>query len=81
MHCGSWPERTSVTSTDRIVQVNPFGAYSVEKAVYVSYKNVSVMPYSDEWERSVVYQGIDKFLVAATRGQYRNRRGSRDSTE
>ncbi len=54
--------------TDRIVQVNPLGAYSVEKAVHAAYKNVSVMPYSDEWEREVVYQGIEKFLVAATRG-------------
>jgi dienelactone hydrolase len=51
--------------TDRIVQVNPFGAYSVEKAVHATYKNLSVMPYSDEWEREVVYQGAEKFLVAA----------------
>src|SRR5579862_3050453 len=55
--------------TDRIVQVNPLGAYSVEKAVHVRYNNVSVMPYSDEWEREVVYQGAENFLVAAVRGE------------
>ena len=51
--------------TDRIVQVNPLGAYSIEKAVHVSYTNVSVMPYSDEWERQVVNQNAGHFLAAS----------------
>jgi len=56
--------------TDRIVQVNPLGAYSVEKAVGVRYRNESTYPYADEWSRDLVYNNIDKFLVAsAIRGR------------
>jgi cephalosporin-C deacetylase-like acetyl esterase len=55
--------------TDRILQVNPLGAYSIEKAVRVKYRNVAVFPYSDEWERDVVYRDADKFLAATSRGE------------
>jgi cephalosporin-C deacetylase-like acetyl esterase len=55
--------------TDRIVQINPLGAYSIEKAVHVTYQNVADFPYSDEWQRDVVYRDADKFLVAASRGE------------
>jgi hypothetical protein len=55
--------------TDRIVQINPLGAYSIEKAVHVTYQNVAVFPYLDEWQRDVVYRDSDKFLVAASRGE------------
>jgi cephalosporin-C deacetylase-like acetyl esterase len=59
--------------TDRIVQINPLGAYSIEKAVHVPYKSVPVFPYSDEWERAVLYRDADKFLVAVSRsaGEWR----------
>ncbi len=55
--------------TDRILQVNPFGAYSIEKAVHVSYSNESTFPYSDEWQRDVVYRNAEKFLVATSIGE------------
>jgi dienelactone hydrolase len=51
--------------TDRILQVNPLGAYSLEKAVPGTRWVDSVFPYSDEREAAVVYQNIEKFLVAA----------------
>ncbi len=53
--------------TDRIVQVNPFGAYSIEKAVHVTYQSQPIYPYADEWKRSVLYRDADKFLVATSR--------------
>jgi dienelactone hydrolase len=53
--------------TDRIVQVNPLGAYSVEQAVHVIYRSHPEDPYVDEWERSVLYRDADKFLVATSR--------------
>ena len=55
--------------TDRILTINPLGAYSVEKAVPVSYRNEPTFPYADEWSRDVVYRGADKFLVAASVGE------------
>src|SRR5262249_55984888 len=55
--------------TDRILTVNPLGAYSVEKAVPVSYRNQATFPYADEWSRDVVYANADKFLVAAAVGE------------
>ena len=57
----------SIGPTDRIVQVNPFGAYSIEKAVHVTYRSQLDDPYADEWDRSVLYQDADKFLVATSR--------------
>jgi cephalosporin-C deacetylase-like acetyl esterase len=71
----SWEEEDSlrilaganIGYTDRIVQVNPLGAYSIEKAVPVTYRNEPTFPYSDEWERSVLYRDADKFLVAVAR--------------
>jgi hypothetical protein len=65
----SWEEEDSlrilaganIGYTDRIVQVNPLGAYSIEKAVPVTYRNEPTFPYSDEWERSVLYRDADKF--------------------
>ncbi len=55
--------------TDRILTINPFGAYSIEKAVHVAYKNEPTFPYADEWSRDVVYRNADKFLVAASVGE------------
>jgi cephalosporin-C deacetylase-like acetyl esterase len=55
--------------TDRIVTINPLGAYSIEKAVPVTYRNEPTMPYADEWSRDIVYQNADKFLVAASVGE------------
>jgi len=55
--------------TDRILTINPFGAYSIEKAVPVAYRNEPTFPYADEWSRDVVYANADKFLVAASVGE------------
>ena len=73
----SWEEEDSlrilaganIGYTDRIVQVNPLGAYSIEKAVPVTYRNEPTFPYSDEWERSVLYRDADKFLVGVARAE------------
>lgn len=57
--------------TDRILQVNPWGAYSVEKALHVSSHYLDVFPYSLEKPTSqVVYKGAAKFLVATSIGEY-----------
>jgi hypothetical protein len=55
--------------TDRIVTINPLGAYSIEKAVHVAYRNEPTMPYADEWSRDIVYRNADKYLVAASVGE------------
>ncbi len=55
--------------TDRILTVNPLGAYSIEKAVPVSYRNEPTFPYADEWSRDVVYRNSEKFLVATSIGE------------
>lgn len=55
--------------TDRILTINPFGAYSVEKAVPVGYRNEPTFPYADEWARDIVYRNAEKFLVAASIGE------------
>jgi hypothetical protein len=53
--------------TDRIVQVNPWGAYSVEKALHVGSGFLDVFPYSLEKPTSqVIYKGAAKFLVATS---------------
>lgn len=51
--------------TDRVLQVNPLGAYSLEKAGHVIWKSLDVYPYSDERATAVVAQNVGKFLVAA----------------
>jgi dienelactone hydrolase len=50
--------------TDRVLQVSPLGAYSLEKAGHVVWSSLDVFPYSDEREAQVVAQNIDRFLVA-----------------
>jgi hypothetical protein len=53
--------------TDRILQVNPWGAYSVEKALHVGSRFLDVYPYSLEKPTSqVIYRGAAKFLVATS---------------
>jgi cephalosporin-C deacetylase-like acetyl esterase len=58
---------SNIGYTDRILQVNPLGAYSIEKAVQATYRSQPIYPYADEWERSVLYRDADKFLVATSR--------------
>ena len=55
--------------TDRILQVNPLDAYSLEKAVPGTRWVESAFPYSDEREAHIVYQNIEKFLVATRVGE------------
>ena len=50
--------------TDRVLQVNPLGAYSLEKAGHVVWSSLAVFPYSDEREAPIVARNIDKYLVA-----------------
>jgi len=53
--------------TDRILQINPWGAYSIEKAVHVSSYYLDVYPYSLERPPSqVLYKGAARFLVATS---------------
>src|SRR6266568_6535696 len=53
--------------TDRILEVNPWGAYSVEKAIHVGSNYLDVYPYSLEKPTSqVIYKGTAKFLVATS---------------
>jgi dienelactone hydrolase len=53
--------------TDRILQVNPWGAYSVEKALHVGSHFLDVFPYSLEKPTSqVIVKGAAKFLVATS---------------
>jgi dienelactone hydrolase len=54
--------------TDRILLVNPLGAYGVEKATGVVNRSEPVYPYEDVREADIVYQNIDKFLVASRVG-------------
>ncbi|HEU0140482.1 MAG TPA: acetylxylan esterase [Bryobacteraceae bacterium] len=55
--------------TDRVLHVNPFGAYSLERAGHPVWTSLSVFPYSDEREAPVVPVNIDKFLVATRVGE------------
>lgn len=55
--------------TDRILTINPLGAYSIEKVVPVSYRNEPTFPYADEWSRDIVYRNAEKFLVATSIGE------------
>src|SRR5262245_32195400 len=52
--------------TDRILTVNPLGAYSIEKAVPVSYRNEPTFPYADEWSRDIVHRNARNYLVATS---------------
>jgi hypothetical protein len=47
--------------TDRVLQINPLGAYSLEKAGHVVWKSLDVFPYSDERAATVVNQNIVSF--------------------
>jgi cephalosporin-C deacetylase-like acetyl esterase len=56
--------------TDRILQINPFGAYSVEKALHVGSGYLDVFPYSLEKSTSqVLYTIASRFLVATSIGE------------
>ncbi len=56
--------------TDRILQINPLGAYSVEKALHVPSSVLDVFPYSLEKPASqVVYRNATRFLVATSIGE------------
>jgi len=60
--CGS-----DIGYTDRILQINPWGAYSVEKALHVTSHFLDVYPYSQENPASqVIVKGGAKFLVATS---------------
>ncbi|PYV15743.1 MAG: hypothetical protein DMG21_14120 [Acidobacteria bacterium] len=53
--------------TDRILEINPWGAYSVEKAVHVGSHFLDLYPYSQENSASqVIVKGATKFLVATS---------------
>lgn len=57
--------------TDRIMQINPWGAYSVEKAVHVASNYLPVYPYSLEKPPSqVLYTNASSFLVATSIGEH-----------
>jgi cephalosporin-C deacetylase-like acetyl esterase len=59
-----------ISSTDRIIHINPFGAYSVEKGIYVQSFVLDVFPYSFERPTTqVMYKNMDKYLVAAAIGE------------
>src|SRR3989442_11230057 len=67
--CGS-----DIGYTDRILEVNPWGAYSVEKALHVGSHYLDVYPYSLEKPTSHgVYKGAARFSsrlrLANTTGQ------------
>jgi hypothetical protein len=56
--------------TDRILQINPLGAYSVEKALHVPSSVLDVFPYSlEKLPSQVVYRNATKFLVATSIGE------------
>ena len=55
--------------TDRILTVNPLGAYSIEKAVPGAYRNEPTFPYADEWSRDIVHRNAERFLVATSIGE------------
>jgi cephalosporin-C deacetylase-like acetyl esterase len=56
--------------TDRILQINPWGAYSIEKALHVASSYLDVYPYSLEKPTSqVLYKNASKFLVATAIGE------------
>jgi cephalosporin-C deacetylase-like acetyl esterase len=50
--------------TDRLIEINPLGAYSVEKALHDTVTSLPVYPYSTERQTQTVYTGVRKFLVA-----------------
>ncbi|MCX6625893.1 MAG: hypothetical protein NTY38_33485, partial [Acidobacteria bacterium] len=49
---------------DRTVQINPLGAYSLERSGHPVWKSLDVFPYSDERSAPVLGINIDRFLVA-----------------
>jgi dienelactone hydrolase len=58
-----------IAAGERILLVNPFGAYSVEKPGPVVLRSEPTYPYSDEREAPVVERNAEKFLVAAALGE------------
>jgi hypothetical protein len=57
--------------TDRILQINPWGAYSIEKALHVAAHVLDVFPYSLEKPTSqVLYKNASRFLVATSIGEH-----------
>jgi len=57
--------------TDRILQINPWGAYSIEKALHIASSYLDIYPYSLEKPTSqVLYKNASKFLVAAAIGEH-----------
>jgi cephalosporin-C deacetylase-like acetyl esterase len=57
--------------TDRILQINPWGAYSIEKALHVTSSYLDVYPYSLEKPTSqVLYKNASKFLVGTSIGEH-----------
>ncbi len=54
-----------ISAGGRILLVNPFGAYSVEKPGPVVLSSDATYPYADEREAPVVERNAGKFLVAA----------------
>ena len=64
--CGS-----DVGYTDRILQINPWGAYSIEKDLHVASGYLAVYPYSLEKPTSqVLYKNASRFLVATSIGEH-----------
>ena len=60
---------TDISSTDRILQINPFGAYSIEKAIHVPSTVLDIFPYSlERLTTQVMYRDASRFLVAAAIG-------------
>ena len=62
-----WEEQDTLrlAAGERILLVNPFGAYSVEKPGPVVVTSAVPYPYADEREAPVVGRNAEKFLVAA----------------
>jgi dienelactone hydrolase len=57
--------------TDRILQINPWGAYSVEKALHIASHFLDVYPYSQEKPTSqVLYKDVAQFLVATSLAEH-----------
>ncbi|MFN7924919.1 MAG: acetylxylan esterase [Bryobacteraceae bacterium] len=50
---------------DRTVNINPLGAYSLERSGHPVWKSLEVFPYSDERTAPVLGININRFLVAS----------------
>lgn len=69
----SWEDEDQLRvlcGTDIVLQINPLGAYSIEKALHVGSSFLDVFPYSLEKPTSqVVYTNAAKFLVSTSVGE------------